>query len=127
MRLRTAATCGAAGSAGEPSPNAIIRIARVRDNPSTAYGAPAAPCNATTSGYDYWPMVLYDTREGVSRDNALPNNASDSAANHPEITAEGVMNYIQLDVTNLQKWFAGTIGASGNSRQQRRRIRGLLF
>lgn len=97
----------------DPSNNAVLRIARLRDNPSSLYNAPNNSCAATLSGYDYWPMVLYDTREAISRDNALPNNGSDAAANHPEITTEGVMDYIELDVSNLQKWFAGTIGASG--------------
>jgi type IV pilus assembly PilX-like protein len=97
----------------DPSNNAVIRIARLRDNPSSLYNAPNNSCAATLSGYDYWPMVLYDTREAVSRDNPLPNNGSDAAANHPEITAEGVMDYIELDVSNLQKWFTGAIGASG--------------
>ena len=111
------ATCGPAGAAGEPSTKAVIRIARLRDNPSTAYPAPGTPCTATTSGYDYWPLVLYDPREAVSRDNALPNNASDSVAPnvHPEITSQGAMNYIELDVSNLEKWLAGAIGASGTN------------
>jgi hypothetical protein len=108
------ATCGVAGAAGEPSTKAVIRIARLRDNPSTAYPSPGSPCTATASGYDYWPLVLYDPREAISRDNALPNNASDGA-NHPEITAQGAMNYIELDVSNLQKWFGGAIGASGGN------------
>ena len=59
-------------------------------------------------------MVLYDPREAQSRDNALGNNANDSASNHPLITAEGVMHYIELDVNNLDRWFTGAIGASGN-------------
>jgi len=96
-----------------PSPNAIIRLARVRDNPSAAYAAGHNACTPSTSGYDFWPNVLFDPREGVSRDNALPNDGNDAASNHPEITAEGVMNYISLDMGNLQKWFAGTIGSSG--------------
>src|ERR1700728_3130904 len=98
----------------DPSPNAVIRIARLRDNPSTAYSGPKNPCSTSLSGVDYWPLVLYDTREAVSRDNSLPNNGNDAGAN-PEITAEGVMNYVELDVTNLTKWFTGAIGTSGAS------------
>jgi len=98
----------------DPSPNAVIRIARLRDNPSSAYVGAKNPCNATTNGYDYWPLVLYDTREAISRDYAagLPDNPNDPGTN-PQITAEGVINYIELDVTNLSKWFTGAIGASG--------------
>jgi hypothetical protein len=88
-----------------PSPNAVIRIARVRDNPSWAPtgGCPATPAN-TIAGYDFWPNALYDTREGLARDNTLAGSA---------IVLSGVMNYVELDVKNLAKWFSGTIGASG--------------
>jgi hypothetical protein len=99
----------------DPSANAVIRIARLRDNPSTLYsGSPKNACTQTTSGYDYWPLVLYDPREGISRDNDYGNNPADGT-NNPEITAQGTMNYIELDVANLQRWFAGTIGASGTN------------
>jgi hypothetical protein len=110
------ATCGVATDAGEVSQNAVIRITRLRDNPSTAYAPTNNACVATQSGYDYWPMVLYDTREGIIRDNALPNNANDNSGainNRPEITAEGVMNYVELDVNNLGRWFTKAIGVNG--------------
>src|ERR1700728_485423 len=96
----------------DPSPNAIIRLARLRDNPSTAYAPTKNACITSNLGYDYWPLVLYDTREAVSRDNALPDNPNDPG-NNPEVTAQGVMNYIELDVNNLARWFTGAIGASG--------------
>jgi PilX N-terminal len=107
------ATCGGATDASEPTPNAIIRITRLRDNPSSAYSAGNACIFAGTASTDYWPMVLYDAREANSRDNALGNNANDSASNHPMITAEGVMNYIELDVSNLSRWFSGALAGSG--------------
>jgi hypothetical protein len=83
-----------------PSPNAVIRLARVRDNPSwaPAGGCPALPAANTVYGYDFWPNALYDTREGLARDNTLPGNA---------IVFSGVMDYVELDVKNLSKWFTG--------------------
>jgi PilX N-terminal len=90
------------------SANAIIRLARMRDNTSTGGCGTLNDIIPT----DYWPNVLYDPREGISRDvnpGPDPNNAN---LNY-YITAQGVMNYIELDVNNLQRWFAGTIGASG--------------
>ena len=42
----------------------------------------------STNGYDYWPLVLYDTREAISRDNALIDNPN-HPGNNPEITAQG--------------------------------------
>ncbi|MFZ0981130.1 MAG: pilus assembly PilX N-terminal domain-containing protein [Candidatus Acidiferrales bacterium] len=106
--------CGTTSDTTEPSPNAILRITRLRDNPSTAYSGAKNACTfAGTVSTDYWPLVLYDAREAQPRDNALPNNANDAASNHPEITAEGVMDYIELDVNNLSRWFTGAIGANG--------------
>ena len=90
----------------DPSPNAIIRFARVRDNPST--GTAANPCangliTAANPGTDFWPNVLYDTREGINR-------ASSATA---PITAQGVMNYVELDAKNLVNWFTANQGALG--------------
>ncbi|MGC2330833.1 MAG: PilX N-terminal domain-containing pilus assembly protein [Candidatus Acidiferrales bacterium] len=95
-----------------PSPNAILRLARMRDNPASAAAANGY-CGTTTdvTPTDYWPNVLYDTREGVSRDNTLPNDTYDAASN-PYITAQGVMFYIELDIGNLEKWFLGTLAGS---------------
>src|SRR5205823_661504 len=49
---------------GDPTQNAILRLQRLRDN-----GDPGA-CNytASLSSYDYWPNVMFDTREGNVRD-----------------------------------------------------------
>ena len=99
----TPVSCGS-----NPSPHAVIRLARVRDNPSWAStgGCPATPL-ATTAfnvGYNFWPNALYDTREGLARDNALAGNA---------IVLSGVMDYVELDIANLAQWVTGTLGASG--------------
>jgi hypothetical protein len=80
-------------------PNAIIRFQRLKDAPTT----PACGGAAT----QYWPNVLYDTREGVFRDN-IP-------ADRYEVYLGGVMHYIELDINNLSRWFRGVIGASGSS------------
>jgi hypothetical protein len=82
----------------DPSPNAIIRIARIRDNPSTATAANSFCGNTaaagTISATDYWPMALFDSREGTMRTVATPN----------QVTALGVMYYIELDAGNLANW-----------------------
>ncbi len=85
----------------DPSPNAIIRIERLRDNPSIANpngGCGNTAAVGTTVATDYWPMVLFDSREGTLRTVTSPNN----------VTAMGVMNYIELDAKNLAAWFAGS-------------------
>jgi hypothetical protein len=91
-------------AADEPSPNAIIRFQRVRTAPSTGVAAPAA-CGGAVAG-DYWPLALYDTREGKPRDNEALGSAN--------IYLGGVMHYIEFDVNNFQRWLAGTIGVNGN-------------
>lgn len=81
----------------DPTPDAIIRIQRLRDNNETAAGA----CHyaGSTKPTDWWPLVLFDPREALQRDIA-------PAATF--LAFGGVMHYITLDVANLSKWFAGT-------------------
>ncbi len=65
----------------DPSLNAVIRLARLRDNPTSVYvpskvggcGTAIVYGAANYHAYDYWPNVLFDTREGVIRDQAPPN------------------------------------------------------
>jgi hypothetical protein len=87
----------------DPSPNAVIRIERLRDNPSTAANPGGGCGTATTTGTDYWPMALFDSREGTSRTVTTPT----------QITALGVMYYIELDAGNLAKWFSANQGNFG--------------
>jgi type II secretory pathway pseudopilin PulG len=102
----------------DPSPNAIIRLARVRDNPTfDQIGcAISNPANLTTFGSEFWPNTLYDTREGLARDNTPANTPAPNPP-LPPIVLSGVMNYVELDVSNLAKWFTGTLpgGLSGTN------------
>ena len=74
----------------DPTPNAIIRLQRLRDNNNACTYA------NSTSSYDYWPNTLFDTRDGILREPAPANL---------DVPLGGVMHYITLDVTNLSKWF----------------------
>lgn len=91
-----------------PSPDAVIRLQRVRDNPSLTTGSPSS-CGMITGllGSDFWPMVLYDPREGLLRDN--------ESTTQTLIRLGGAMYYIELDMLNLRRWFLGQIGTSGTS------------
>jgi hypothetical protein len=80
-------------------PNSIIRVQRLKDSPST----PACGGLAT----QYWPNALYDTREGILRDN-IPSDRY-------ELYLGGVMHYIELDIANLSRWFTGAIGVNGTN------------
>lgn len=121
------------GTCTDPHPNAVIRLERLRDNPSTVQvakgvkGTPAAnqPLRSTvaqvcgvdpatkavlaTSPSDYWPNVFFDTREGYNR------QPTPAAPFNTRITLGGTMHYLELDVKNLAKWFSGTLPAAGSS------------
>jgi hypothetical protein len=73
-----------------PNPKAILRVQRVRDTPGSC------TAGGSQDSYDYWPNVLFDTREGLLRD-VDPNDGRP--------TLGGLMNYIELDVQNLSLWF----------------------
>jgi hypothetical protein len=91
-------------SCTDPSPLAIIRLERLRDNPSNPANATCG--QPTTLGTDYWPMALFDSREGTMRTVATPN----------QVTALGVMYYIELDAGNLASWFnTNPLGLSLNN------------
>lgn len=101
--LPASGTAVAPSACPDVSPNAVIRIARLRDNPS---GWTAAnPCGTGVNGNDYWPNALFDTREAIPRPGFAP----------AQISAMGVMYYVELDVNNLARWFTGLIGASGGN------------
>jgi hypothetical protein len=120
----------------DPSPNAVIRLARLRDNPSTAASGNdwcgnnegntvgtwstlasrtgnsnncANTQNATNCpsqhGTDYWPNVLFDTREGTLRDYITPTSAGNIVSNP---TLAGSMYYVELDISNLAACLTGT-------------------
>ena len=91
------------GSACDPTPNAVIRLYHVRENPG---GVCTATGNSSINSNDYWPNVLYDTREGNFRDQTA------DATDH-NLRFGGVMNYVAFDVNNFRRWLAVTIGASG--------------
>ncbi len=100
-------TCAASVN-DDPNPNAVIRLQRVRDRPSTYVSGTNGACghtgNAGTAGTwssaptDYLPLALYDSREGARRDDPT------GAGLVPLMG--GVMHYVELDVNNLRLWLA---------------------
>ena len=88
-----------------PNPNAVIRLQRVRDDSNVQQNQPCGTNSADPT--DYWPNVLYDTREGIYRANIYRHFHSEYLS--------GVMHYIELDVNNLTRWFAGALGTSGTT------------
>ena len=106
-------SAAASDNCREPSPNAVIRLQRVRDVPTYAqrcgFTGPAYPVitGVSLTSTDYWPNVLYDTREGQVRDGVGANN----------IRLGGLMHYVELDVNNLRRWLAGQTGLLVNGPQ----------
>ncbi len=105
----------------EPFPNAIVRLERIRDNPGTTG---VNPCGITagnivyTAGNDFWPMVLFDTREGTLRDTSPAGSigAGANTINYSQmVTPGGVMHYVEIDARNLSKWLSGAIAGSGHN------------
>jgi hypothetical protein len=96
----TAGTTCAAAAADDPSPNAVIRLQRVRDNPSVGYTNCGHSAGGvwSTSAENYLPLVLYDAREGARRDDAADTGTVPLFG--------GVMHYVELDVNNLRLWLA---------------------
>jgi hypothetical protein len=92
----------AGAACGDPNPNAIIRIQRLRDNGNAAACTYAGSINAA----DHWPNVLFDAREALQRD-ANPGTTN--------VILGGVMHYLTIDVANLSKWFKGTAPYNGGS------------
>jgi hypothetical protein len=83
---------------GDPSPNAIVRLQRLRDNSATQ----ACPILDLTNSYEYWPNALFDTREGTFRD-ADPGDNDNGVASG--LRLNGAIYYVAVDVRNLAKWF----------------------
>lgn len=100
---------------------AIIRLERIRDNPSAASG----PCAVTgttinaptsTTSTDFWPNVLFDTREGALRDVSPANTlATTTIAYNSMPTLGGVMQYVELDVKNAARYLSGLSGGIGHN------------
>jgi len=94
----------------DPSVGAVIRLARVRDNPSwigAGGGCPAPSGNQ--HGTDYWPNVLFDTREALLQDPNPPGLANN------QVPVGGAMHYVELDVANLAAWFVANSGVVNNT------------
>ena len=97
-------------AAAEPNPNAIIRIQSGRDSAATCF-------NGSLVSTNYWPLSLYDAREGLMRDGA-PDTAP--------IRFGGIMHYVELDVENLTDWFEGTQPGGGSQGTQASDVTGFV-
>jgi hypothetical protein len=78
------------------------------DGSLTTSGDVSTNVTGANSQYNWFPINMYDTREGEVRDWDTAPSASSCSVN-------GVMNAVELDVGNLRKWLKGTIGTTGGN------------
>jgi hypothetical protein len=69
------------------------------------------PCTAAgitcSSQYNWYPINLYDAREGEVNDTCCPTASTG--------TPNGIMNVVELDVGNLNQWLKGNTGLTGKN------------
>jgi hypothetical protein len=104
---------GGAGS-NPVHPNAILILQEQADRNANGNATDAvdAPNNivdgGTLSQYSWYPINFFDPREGFPRDAAPAGMAN------PACYVNGIMNAVELDVGNFQKWLQGTVpGGNG--------------
>ena len=111
--ITTTTTAGATSGSGSTQKIGIqnppeVVTDSVTSSPLYSRYDSANPANSTSATRNNWyPINFYDPREGEERDNTTQTAGS--------CTVNGVMNLVEIDVGNLQRWLAGTIGASGGS------------
>jgi Tfp pilus assembly protein PilX len=91
----------------EAAPGVSLCTVSVGDAPAPA-SCPAwnsGALGAASTSSNFVPINLYDAREGEVRDTQASTNTTSSL--------NGIMNVVELDVGNLQQWFAGVIATSG--------------
>ncbi len=94
-----------AGTGNTVHPNAILILQMLADrNGSETITGSAESLSATASRYNWYPINLYDTREGEIRDTTAGKANGTCAPN-------GVMNLVELDVGNLKRWLTNNMPA----------------
>jgi hypothetical protein len=87
-------------------------------DPTQANNNPASVTPSATVGsnaFNFYPINMYDSREGEPRENTNPNGGGTNrvAGGNYGCTVNGVMNIVEIDVGNLQKWLTGATGTNG--------------
>ena len=113
---------GAGTEAGHPNAILLLQQQADRDGNGTVETAelvrdtPSPPgTNSRVRGdktrTNWYPINFYDAREGERRELPQPNASTNCRVG-------GVMNVVEIDVRNLQRWLNGTIGANGRLTEQ---------
>jgi hypothetical protein len=70
--------------------------------PTLNYGA--------NSEYNWYPINLYDAREGENNDAGQPGSFTQTTG-----TPNGILNAVELDLGNLRNWLLGVTGSTGTA------------
>jgi len=89
-------------------PNAILILQQL--TPWVAQSTASAHGAGTQN--NFFPINLYDAREGEMRDNVIPNTVS-GGVQYSSCSVNGIMNAVEIDVGNLARWLNGTIAGTG--------------
>ncbi|REJ75446.1 MAG: hypothetical protein DWQ47_08200 [Acidobacteria bacterium] len=96
-------TCSSNDSFARPFPTskASVQAVSSRENDAHLW---AANINGSTYAIAPFPIMMFDTREGLPNDS---ESSADSNFGTGYVPAAGVMSMIDIDVANLRKFFAG--------------------
>lgn len=105
-------------SASGIHPNAILvfqMLADRDDNGNTTGSGESSTVTGASSAYNWFPINMYDPREGEVRDWLDGTSASNGGPpTAGTCSVNGVMNAVELDVYNLKRWLLGNIGTTGS-------------
>jgi hypothetical protein len=79
------------------------------------YANPGIATSGAGSQYNWYPINLYDAREGENYDANQAAPGPFSVFAHGTGTPNGVINAVELDVGNLRNWLLGNTGLTGTS------------
>jgi len=88
--------------------NAILKFEKYRDLDGDGTVDASTLAMANSNPDKFYPLNLYDPREGEWRDVAFSTDGTDTTC-----AVGGIMNLVELDVGNLRRWLTGAIGSSG--------------
>ncbi len=87
--------------------DAILKFQTLKFNPTSGNPLTSFTNNNKKKSKNFYPINLYDTREGEVRD--ISHGSWDTSG-----AVGGVINVIELDVANLKRWLSGAIGSTGS-------------
>jgi hypothetical protein len=94
------------GTTRVENPDAILKFQKSRDREGDGSADGVGLPNSNPQ--KFYPLNLYDPREGEWRDVNFSFDSTDTTC-----AVGGIMNVVELDVGNLRRWLTGAIGSTG--------------